>query len=193
MDQNAKLSLLIIDVVGGGVVAACLAVASWFLMVGGDETAAEIKGLRTQIKDSRQTLASLERDHDEQARLLAERESALERTGQLPDVPPTEAYFKSLSTLTTQHSLQALQQYPLASCRYPGLVEDRFALELAGTLPDLVRFIWAVEHSDYWADISFLKIENKRVGSGGGSSMRVAELTFSMFSAAPVEAGEGDG
>jgi hypothetical protein len=55
-------------------------------------------------------------------------------------------------------------------------------------MPDLARFLYAIEHADFWADVSYLKIDTGRNPAAPESTDREALLTFSLFSAPPPEA-----
>jgi hypothetical protein len=64
----------------------------------------------------------------------------------------------------------------------------RYAYEITGAMPDIARFFRAVEQTEFWADISFLKVDQGAGPLQAGSARRVASLTISLFSALPAEA-----
>ena len=52
-------------------------------------------------------------------------------------------------------------------------------------MPDVARFFKAIEQAEFWADVSYFKIEQGRPGSGEVSPEQVAgALTISLFSSA---------
>ncbi len=60
-------------------------------------------------------------------------------------------------------------------------------------MPDITRFLRAVEETGFWADISYLKVEQGPGPPRGESTQRIASLTISLFSALPVEADSDEG
>ena len=106
--------------------------------------------------------------------------------GRLPTGTSVESYFQELSALALQNRLRVVRHNPLMARSYPGLLEQRFAYEVVGTLSDLAQFFKAIERTDFWADVSYLRIGDGR-GSGrsGQRAMRTAVLTISIFSATP--------
>ena len=193
MPKTHRVSLLLIDAVGVSVVAACVLGAVWMAFIRNDDAAAEIRQLRASIRDARQDLTHLLTTREEQDALLAQSKAELEQRGRLPEQTPIEDYFQTLTTLSNRYHLRVLRQNPLASRQYPGLLEQRYAYVLAGSMPDLTRFLWAVEETDFWADISYFKIENRPGRGTEGSKARVAELTLSLFSAVEVETATDNG
>ena len=113
------------------------------------------------------------------------RQSQLAAVGPLPSEVPSESYLRTLSSLASENKLTVVRQLPLSPRDYPGLLEQRFAYEVSGTLPDLARFFKAVELSPSWTDISYLKVETGK--STEGESHRSALLTFSVFSMGKVQ------
>ena len=193
MFDSARLSLLIINAVGAGVVAAGVFGVAWLTVIRDDDPVAEIRKWEATIRDARQDLTHLQKTRAEQDVLLAKNRANLEECGRLPEQTPIEDYFQTLATLTAQHHLRVLRQNPIAARQYPGVFEERYAYVLAGTMPDLMRFLWAIEQTDFWADVGYIKIENGPGRGPDGSSDRVAELTLSLFSAVPVESPTNDG
>ena len=185
--------LLAIDIVGGGVVAACLCGFLWLMAVHSDQTTREIREATRTIQTVQQELASLKNVRESQRTILQTRRAELARDGQLPEQIPLEEYFQALMGLTKQHRLKVLSHHPVAHRQYPGLLEQRYTYELSGSTHDLIRFLSEVERTSYWADVSYLKVERGHAPAGGVSDERMARLTLSLFSALPVETPTGDG
>lgn len=177
MGRSGKVPLLVIDAAGGAVVAVCVLVSVWHTAFRPDGAKSEIAGFARVIKTAQKDLAGLRTACDRQRAVLAERNAELAESGHLPEQTPVEEYFRTLSDLAARHQLRVVRQNPLSSRRYPGLLELRFAYEMTGSMPDLVRFFEAIENTDFWADISYLKVE-----SGQMPDNRVANLTLSLFS-----------
>jgi hypothetical protein len=79
---------------------------------------------------------------------------------------------------------------PLGPRSYPGLLEQRYAYEVMGRVADLARFLRDVEDAEFWADISYLKIDGGPPSADQGgepNGERDALLTISLFSAARAE------
>ena len=158
-------SLLAIDITGGFIVAACAASIVWLTVLREDRAPAMIRELSKNTTATRNEIAKAKTQRDEQQALLTTRRGELANRGQLPEQSPVEAYFQTLARLAAQNRLQVRGQGPLSPRTYPGMLEQRFSYEVAGSLPDLARFLSAIESSDAWADVSFFKIETVR-GAG---------------------------
>ena len=182
------------DLLGGGLAAGCAALLIWFTVLRTDRTSVAIRDLTEDIRLGRQRLAMVRADLDEQRGVLQARREQLDATGELPLVAPIERYFQAVSGLAAEHSLKVLRHNPLASHSYPGLLERRFAYEVSGASLDVISFLKAVEESDFWADVSYLSIEQgPRDIASRNVPDRVARLTISVFSALPPDDAKGSG
>jgi|CXWL01.1.fsa_nt_gi hypothetical protein len=190
--KTGAWSLLAIDAVGGAVTALILGLGAWYILPeqgGGADDAQQLAGV---IAGAKSDLANLRSVLDEQKALAVRYQSELAAAGAMPSQTPQETHLRTLSGLAAANHLGVVRQLPLSPREYPGLMEQRFAYEVTGTMPDLARFFKAVESSPSWTDISYLKIDQ---GKGTGSTTdRSASLTFSVFSMAknqPTSAGQG--
>ncbi len=184
-----------VDLIGGLVVAAGVCGALWLLVLRENRAPAILRDLNLSARTTEDDIQRARAALHEQQRLLAERKARLESHGRLPDHAPIEEYFQTLSRLAARFRLQVRGQSPLPSRSYPGLLEQRYAFEVAGMWPDLARFLKAIEDADFWADVSYFKIESTRGPAGADSNERVALLTISLFSAhsepEPLTVGKG--
>ena len=189
MRRNSERNLLFIDLIGTAVVGALLSGAVWLAIGSGRESSAEIAELTRLVRGARLDARSLRQATSRQRTVLRSRQEALSRQGGLlPTTAPVEHYFKQLSALASDHRLEVLRHQPMTPRRYPGLLEQRFAYGVRGATPDLVRFLNAVEHTDFWADISYFKLDTRSDTNQQAPDRRVMDLTFSMFSSVPVDA-----
>ncbi len=200
MRGSDQLPLRVIDLLGGSAVAACALGFVWFVAVGNDRTSTEIRKLTALIANAQRDAQSLQLAQAQQRATLEDRRVKLAERGQLPAKAPIEEYFRTLSALCSKHHLRVIHDNPLPSRSYPGLLEQRYAYEVAGSTLDLVRFLKAIEDTDFWADVSYLKVaQGKGAGRARGSTSRGisetsrATLTISVFSAAPPESASTDG
>lgn len=178
---------MITDVVGTGVLAVCLVAAGWLMFVRSNQTTMEINELRNRVADDRRELVSV-RQRSEQADLeLTKARAKLDAVGQLPAHPPVERYSQTVLDLAARHQLRVIRQNPVASRAYPGLLEERYAYEMHGATRDFVAFFAAIEMTDYWGDISYLKIDSGASSRTGLTDNRHASFTVSLFSAPPIE------
>ncbi len=201
MHQAGSWSALMIDLIGGCTVTACLLCFVWLIAIGADRTSDRIEQHRAVMHNARRQLTNARLERDRQRAIIETRQAQLARCGQLPKEAPVEEYFQTLANLATRHRLQVLRHHPLTSRSYPGLLERRYAYEVTGATPDLVLFFKAIEAADYWADVSYLKIDGglratgtsvRRSGSAG-SAKRVAQLTISVFSALQSDGASSSG
>lgn len=192
MKPESQLQLRIIDVVGASIVAACLIGFGWLVMVGNDGTKTGIVTLRRLVQTAGRDARALRLAAARQRTLRDATRKELSGHGQLPDHAPIEAYFQALSVDAERHELHVIRHEPLASRRYPGLLEQRFAFEVSGSAPNLVRFLHSIEQTEFWADISYLRFHGLSPGPGESDRKTVAALTLSLFSSpAPDEAPRG--
>lgn len=183
MQRNGRWTLLLIDVVGGFLVACCVACLLWLSVFRNRDATTEINELSRMVHSVKQGLASTRHAHKKQTALLQEHREELSKTGQLPQTAPVEEYFQMLANLASLHSLDVLRHHPTTSRRYPGLLEQRFVYEVSGSGVDLVRFLRAIEDTQYWADVSHFKIEGGSVSLRSAGRKHRARLTLSLFSA----------
>lgn len=176
-----------IDVLGVCLVGACAVVSTWLLFVRFQQTAEKLDGLNGQILAVREDQQSIDNATVRQVKDLARAEGELALRGQLPVNAPVEAYFETLATVARRHGLTVVRQSPVGSRRYPGLLEQRFQYEVAGPGAGVLAFIKAIEESEFWADVAYLRIQSGNPTATGGGTSRVALLTISLFSALPPE------
>ena len=185
--------LLVIDFLGACAVGACVFAFGWLAMVRGDDVSVEITDLTRVVQAAKQDLATTRSVRDRRRILLTNRRAELASSGRLPDQAPVERYFERLSTLAALHQLRVRSHRPLSPRHYPGLLELRYAYDLSGAVPDITRFLRAVEETEFWADIGFIKLERRPGSPLAGPTECVASLTFSLFSALPVETDSEEG
>lgn len=191
--HSGNWSLKIVDLIGGGTAAACVCGLVWLTILRSDPTSAEIQNLSRAVRTARLQLAALDAEQERQQNLFEDHQARLSTRGRLPDEAPVEDYFRALSRLATEHSLRVLRHSPLGSRSYPGLVEHRHTYEVAGSIPNLMLFLHGVESANYWADIGYLQIDASPSAHTEDLQMRVARLTFSLFSAPPLQDDLGTG
>lgn len=165
---------------------ACVGGFIWLSLFHNDATNARIKELKQWIKDGQADASVLETSLEEKKAILASRQEELATTGQVPLRPPIEEYFKQLSKIAEDLHLQVMRQHPLGSRWYPGLQEQRWAYEVKGSTAGLLRFMKAIESLEFWADVSYLRIDRGQ-GRDMDVNQRTASLTISFFSAPPPE------
>ncbi len=185
--------LLAIDLLGACALGVCVLAFGWLTVLRGDDVSANNADLTGAIQTAKRDLARYRSVRDRQRVILADRRAELASGGRLPDQAPIERYFQTLSTLAAQHRLRVRSHHPVSPRHYSGLLELRYAYELSGSMPDITRFFRSVEGTEFWADISFLKLDQGPGPPREGSSRRVASLTVSLFSALPVKPEEDEG
>jgi hypothetical protein len=157
----------------------------WYTLLREDRTEAEIRELSQRINGVRQETGRLRSEGQRHRAVLATYREDLAETGQLPTETPIEAYFQVLSGLASEHGLRVVRHQPLAERVYPGLREQRYSYEVSGAFPQLVAFLHAIESTDFWADVSYLKVEGVPGQRAITQTERTALLTISLFSAPP--------
>ncbi len=193
MRFGSRLSLGIVDVFGAGVVAACLTGFVWLIAVHNSQTTMEVHRLEQSVRNAQRELRKLHAACDRQSAVLESHQAELAETGQLPAEAPVERYFQTLSAFASIHSLRVVRHNPLTPRSYPGMLEQRYAYDVTGSLPDFVRFLRSIEETAFWADVSYLKVDRGTGAEDVAARARVGELTISLFSALPPESSSGEG
>ena len=191
MTRPGKLPLLLLDVLGASMSATGLLAALWMTFFHNEHATTELRDYTAMISSATQNLAALRSAGDGQRATLKERQVELATSGQLPAQIPIEEYFQTLSRLAIQHHLRVVRHNPLGPRSYPGLLEQRYAYEVMGRVADLARFLRALEDAEFWADISYLKIDGGKRQGGEPTDECDALLTISLFSAARAEDASG--
>ena len=183
MRRTNSWPIRVVDVLCGCTVAACLADFVWLTTLREDHAGADIETMRWSIDQARLDHRAAMDDRKQQLEILADRRAELAKTGQLPTDTPVEAYFQTLSSIVSHHHLRVVKHHPLSTRQYPDLLEQRYAYEVIGKLPDLVAFLRSIENTDFWADVSYLKVDPARGHKEAVPDERIASLTISLFSA----------
>jgi hypothetical protein len=187
MATSNRNSVLWIDVLGTLTTVSLAALAAWLTFFAGTGPRGEIAVLREKITGAERRMAGLRVELTAERDLVAARSKELEATGQLPQDPVIEEDLQALADLAQRNSVSVLRVAPLTRKEYPGLLEIRYAVDAAGTLPDITRFLRSIELAPFWADVSHMKIESQALPNGEGTPRRLAQLTLSLF-ASPEKA-----
>ncbi|MCH9003020.1 MAG: hypothetical protein IIC02_10640 [Planctomycetes bacterium] len=193
MRRENELTLIVTDVLGAGVLAGCLVASVWFLFVQSNATTREIGVLRSRAGDVRRELTSVRQLAEQKSSERTATRRELDATGQLPTRTPVDQYSQTVLDLAARFGLRVIRQNPVAPRTYPGLLEQRYAYELHGATRDFVAFFAAVEQTNFWADISYLRLTDGGTSGPNSSDDRVASFTVSLFSAPEVEKEKQDG
>ncbi len=183
MKNPNRFQLLLIDAMGCMVASACLTTAVWFGWHRTNEAAQELGQWRRVVERVKHEVAQEHTRGDQWKTTISERKSQLKNRGRLPDRFPLEEYFQVLSQVANDNDVEIVQQSPLASQEYPGLLEQRSQLQVVASLPNLILFLRRIEQLDYWGDVSYLKMVKAPARQRSGVSKPSATLTISMFSA----------
>ena len=193
MRRENELILIVTDVVGAGVLAGFLVTSVWFLFVQSNATTREMAALRSRAANVRRELTSVRQLAEQKSSERTATRRELDATGQLPTRTPVDRYSQTVLDLAARFQLRVIRQNPVAPRTYPGLLEQRYAYEMHGATRDFVAFFAAVEQTNFWADISYLRFTDGGTSGPNSSDDRVASFTVSLFSALEVEKEKQDG
>lgn len=169
-----------IDLVGGALLVLMAAVFLSMTVFAQDDTVAQIDTMERSIAEARRSLALVRANMDQSRARLRLNQRRMASQGRLPEAAPVDDYFRFLSSVATQNHLTVRNQIPLGEREYPGLKETPFTYEVAGSWPDLIRFLKAIENAPYWADVGYLTIHPL----AEHPEVRRAQLTVCLFSVA---------
>lgn len=184
--SHSRLSLLMIDAVGVGLLLASAAVVIWLTVFRFEARAMESRRQQEALRTARWDLSTLEQAKARQSALVQKRRENVAERGHLPDAAPVERYAQALAGWANRRELVSLGQTPLPPRAYVGLTEHLLVYNVAGPLPSIARFLRDVEQADFWADVSHLAIEPAADASVPGHV--VAYLTLSLFAAPDTDA-----
>lgn len=196
MQRNGPWPLRMVDILCGCIVAVCLSTLVWYTLIREDRTESEIQDITRRIHSIRRDTRRLRAEGQRYNAMLATYREELAETGQLPSETPIEEYFQTLSQLSSDHQLRVIKHQPLAPMEYNGLREQRYSYEVSGPFPKLVAFLKSIENTDFWADVSYLKLDavKGRPSEGADKSAHsTALLTISLFSAPQQEVPKVEG
>lgn len=192
MRFDLNCPVYVLDLTAAAACAVLLLACCWLALVRGERTRSELAELRASIAESRRNLDAIETVRDRQREMLRQKQVELADRGHLPEQTPVEEYFQALSSLAQRSGLSVMRHQPMLARSYPGLLERRYAYEVAGTFSSLMQFFRGIEESRYWADVSYLRIEQSDA-IGTNEPRRSAMLTMSVFSAGPTAAKQSGG
>ncbi len=182
MNRSSHWHLWLIDACGALALLACLGGAVWLTFLRHNSARQESAAFRARLEADRQTLATMQLAVERQQNKLQAGLQRLEISGRLPQHSPIEEFFQALAVAAARSGLHVLSQTPAETRIYPGLTEQCFTYEITGTLHNILSFLQAVEQTSYWADVSYLKIDQGDA-AGGADVHRKAALTLSVFAA----------
>lgn len=183
MGTRIQWQLRMIDVVGGCIVTGCLIAFLYLSVIQTEANAQEVRRFAQAIKVTQRRMSKAQATAQEHQDALRNYKERLATQGHLPAHAPVEAFFRFLSATADHHNVRVVGQKPLTPRTYPGLCEHRFSYDVTGTFPNITRFLRAIERSDYWADVAYLKIDRPRSANASTSTNPAANLTISMFTA----------
>jgi hypothetical protein len=102
----------------------------------------------------------------------------------LPQRAPIEQGLKAVTTLGKGREINFLTVEPVSRVYYPGVLEERFQILAEGTFQRHLQFLEAFEECDVWADLTFLRLDQRAISAMGGAERR-SEMTLSFYSALP--------
>ena len=192
MRTKSDSTLMIIDAVGAFAALSCLSGFVWLTLIRTDVTGAELSASRRTMRMIQRDTAAMHNTIEAKTTSLAARREELVEKGSLPTIARTEDYFQFLSTTARRRNLRVLRHLPLSSRSYAGLLEQRYTFDVSGPTPNLLAFFTDIEQSEYWADVSYLRIQRGMDQSIIGGD-RNASLTISMYSNPPQPTDTGQG
>ena len=188
-----RSSLVLMDLVGGASVLACLGVFVWLTCLREGLAGREIGVLTGSVTDMRKDLAALRGALDNLHNVVEAHRDELAVQGKLPGGTPIDEDLHALSQLAAESGIALKAIDELGARSYPGLRELRYTIEAEGTLADLMRFFKAIETANLWADISYVEVASGPSRATEAIAKREARLTVSLFSATdPVAADAGE-
>jgi hypothetical protein len=181
-----------IDIIGGLLVGACIAVGAWFAL-GPPKDAAASLGPRKAEASALESDVSRIRMALRQARnSVEEARKKVDALGSLPQSVPIERDLDALAGVARSCHLTIGEVAPHATVDYPGVRELQYSIKGEGTFPDWMTFLRAFEEQSCWADVTHMKLEARKQSSPVATPRPRAELTISFYAACENEIEEAE-
>lgn len=181
-----------IDLVGGVLVGACVALGAWFAFGPPRQAAAEVEETRYQAEMLEGELHTLWTSLQTARARLDQMRARVSELGALPSQSPIEKDLDTIAELARSHDLIISEVAPHSTVEYPGLRELQYTIKGAGSFVDWLAFFQEFEQRDFWADITHVKIEAATAPARASSPVASMTLTISFYSAATEGGGKSE-
>ncbi|MCK4659279.1 MAG: hypothetical protein KAV82_07120 [Phycisphaerae bacterium] len=177
----ARHSILIVNAVGMLISGGLALGGIWQVFLQPGTVSAELRDLRTTLRDKTRDLASLEYELGHQESLLEQQESKLIADGTPLGQNPLEQNLQAIIELARRNNFHLMDMNPSGSAMYPGVREVRHHIRGDGKYAAVTRMLRQFESCDFWGDITHIRIERPRNLSGLENETREMEMTVSFY------------
>lgn len=175
-------TILLVDIIGALVVATTIVGAGWYVFIKPDTASSQLHALSADVRqlqvDQSQMRTVLDAQKTTRLAVLA----SADELGQLPDESPIDQDLKKITSIASDNGIKILEVIPVATVRYPSILELRYKIKAEGSFPGHVRFLRDYEACSFWSDMTYLSMVETMGETGAEGPNRQSELTVSFFS-----------
>jgi len=181
--MSNRRSIWLIDGCGGLVVSVLLVTMSWYAFFKPDTASSQIEAVAADVAQGQADLQQLQSALSQGGATRQALMSAAEEQGHLPQRSPVDQDLQTITGFANASNVKFLQVQPISTVLYPNVQEQRYRIRTVGTFSDHLRFFQAFEACSFWADITYVKLEQTMTGMNQFDAARQSDMTLSFYSA----------
>ena len=172
-----------IDLAGALLTAALLYTAGWYALFRADAASTRVPTLALELEAKEHELRVLRATLQDRREELDILNAEIRQKGRLPDRSPLEQDLATISSLAEANGVTIEGVEPIAEIHYPSVLERCLRIQTVGSFTNHLRFLRAFESCSFWADITYLKLEQTKEEMLHLSPTRHSSFVLSSFSA----------
>lgn len=162
---------------------ALLGAISWYAFFKPDTASSQIDAVAADVAqeqaDLQQLQSALAQSRTMRKTLLVD----AKKKGHLPTRSPIDEDLQTITGLANASNVKFVQVEPISTVLYPNVQEHRYRVRTVGTFSNHLRFFQAFEDCSFWADITYVKLEQTMTEMNQLDVIRHSDMTLSFYSA----------
>lgn len=184
-------SLVVYDVVGGGLVLAIALFGLWSTFVHLPDSNKRLEVAQKEMGDLKRSLRAVEVNLSSSNVELANVEAEVSERGALPKSAPVNANLQAITRLIRSNKIDLITVDPGEQKQYPGLTQLNYRVECRSGFGAILAFLEDFESEPFWADLTKLRILGAPASFESKDATHRAEFVVSLFAAhSSTEAGD---
>ncbi len=176
-----KNPLILYDIAGTTIMLCLAAVATWCGAIHSPSVSGKLAEMETNLEKMESSLRNTENAIRRKTVELGDLQADIESRGALPSKSPVETNLRNITRLARDNEVELISVKPSEEKAYPGLTEIKYAIEAKSGFRDLVQFLKDFEESEFWADVTKLKVETGSRNRVANDNTQSSELVLSLF------------
>ncbi len=184
-------SLVVYDIVGGGLVLAIALFGLWSTFVHLPDSNKRLEVAQKEMGDLKRSLRAVEVNLSSSNVELANVEAEVSERGALPKSAPVNANLQAITRLIRSNKIDLITVDPGEQKQYPGLTQLNYRVECRSGFGAILAFLEDFESEPFWADLTKLRILGAPASFESKDATHRAEFVVSLFAArSSTEAGD---